>query len=185
MAVVGRPSAQILPADVGRPPAGGRDGGGVADVRRQDRSADTSRRARRRDMNLSDAGESRIHGYLFLLEQSLRTFLRRDVAADAVREVECHIRERVLDDDGLPNERDALNRLLEAMGPPHRPARAYSAELAVDEAVTTGRFAATVRAIVAMAFYTSEGFVVAIGLLCGYLISIALLFLAVLKPFFP
>ena len=76
-------------------------------------------------MNLSDAGESRIRGYLFLLEQSLRTFLRRDVAADAVREVESHIRERVLDDDGMPNERDALNRLLDAMGPPHRLARAY------------------------------------------------------------
>ena len=109
-------------------------------------------------MNLSDAGESRIRGYLFLLEQSLRRFLRRDVAADAVREVESHIRERVLDDDGMPNERDALNRLLEAMGPPHRLARAYSAELAVDEAVTTGRFVATVRAIFAMAFYTTEGF---------------------------
>lgn len=136
-------------------------------------------------MNLSDAGESRIRGYLFLLEQSLRTFLRRDVAADAVREVESHIRERVLDDDGMPNERDALNRLLEAMGPPHRLARVYSAELAVDEAVTTGRFVATVRAIFAMAFYTTEGFFVAFGLLCGYLISIAMLLVAVLKPFFP
>jgi uncharacterized membrane protein len=136
-------------------------------------------------MNLSDAGESRIRGYLLLLEQSLRTFLRRDVAADAVREVESHIRERVLDDDGMPNERDALNRLLEAMGPPHRLARAYSAELAVDEALTTGRFVATVRAIFAMAFYTTEGFFVAFGLLCGYLISIAMLLVAVLKPFFP
>jgi uncharacterized membrane protein len=136
-------------------------------------------------MNLSDAGESRIHGYLFLLEQSLRTFLRRDVAADAVREVESHIRERVIDDDGMPNERDALNRLLEAMGPPHRLARAYSAELAVDEAVTTGRIGATVRAIVAMAFYTTEGFFVAFGLLGGYLLSVAMLLVAVLKPFFP
>lgn len=136
-------------------------------------------------MNLSDAGESRIRGYLFLLEQSLRTFLRRDAAADAVREVESHIRERVLDDDGMPNERDALNRLLEAVGPPHRLARAYSAELAVDEAVTTGRFGAMVRAIFAMAFYTTEGFFVAFGLLCGYLISIAMLLVAVLKPVFP
>lgn len=42
-------------------------------------------------MNLSEAGESRIRGYLFMLESSLRTFLKRDVAADAVREVESHI----------------------------------------------------------------------------------------------
>jgi uncharacterized membrane protein len=136
-------------------------------------------------MNLSDAGESRIRGYLFMLEQSLRTFLRRDVAADAVREVESHIRERVLEDNGMPNERDALNRLLEAMGPPHRLARAYSAELAVDEAVTTGRFGATVRAVFAMAFYTTEGFFVALGLMYGYLISIGLLLVAILKPIFP
>jgi hypothetical protein len=71
-------------------------------------------------MNLSEAGESRIRGYLFMLESSLRTFLKRDVAADAVREVESHIRERVRETAAMPNERDALNRLLDALGPPHR-----------------------------------------------------------------
>jgi len=90
-------------------------------------------------MNLSEAGESRVRGYLFMLESSLRTFLRRDVAADAVREVESHIRERVRETEPMPNERDALNQLLEALGPPHRLARAYSAEMAVDEAVETHR----------------------------------------------
>jgi hypothetical protein len=90
-------------------------------------------------MNLSEAGESRVRGYLFMLESSLRTLLRRDVAADAVREVESHIRERVRETEPMPNERDALNQLLEALGPPHRLARAYSDEIAVVEAVSTGR----------------------------------------------
>ena len=86
-------------------------------------------------MNLSHDGESRIRGYLFMLENSLRTFLKREVVADAIREVESHIRERVRETEPMPNERDALNRLLDAIGPPHRLARAYSAELAADEAV--------------------------------------------------
>jgi uncharacterized membrane protein len=136
-------------------------------------------------MNLSKAGESRISGYLFLLDKSLRTFLRREVAADAVREVESHIRERVRETDAMPNERDALNRLLDALGPPHRLARAYSAEMAVDEAVATGRLVATARAILALAFYTTEGFFVGVGLLCGYMFSAACLLIAILKPIFP
>lgn len=136
-------------------------------------------------MNLSEAGEARINGYLFLLDKSLRTFLRREVAADAVREVASHIRERVAETEAMPNERDALNRLLDALGPPHRLARAYSTELAVDEAVTTGQLAATARAILALAFYTTEGFFVGIALLCGYMTSAAFLLVAVLKPIFP
>jgi uncharacterized membrane protein len=136
-------------------------------------------------MNLSEAGESRIRGYLFLLDKSLRTFLRREVAADAVREVESHIRERVREVEAMPNERDALNRLLDELGPPHRLARAYSAELAVDEAVTTGQIVAIARAVLALALQTTEGFFVGLGLLCGYLISIAFLLVAILKPIFP
>ncbi len=136
-------------------------------------------------MNLSDAGESRIRGYLFMLETSLRTFLRRDVVADAVREVESHIRERVRETEAMPNERDALNRLLDALGPPHRLARAYSAELAVDEAVSSGRFVATVRAIFVLASNTTEGFAVGVALLCGYLLSVACLVVALMKPIFP
>jgi uncharacterized membrane protein len=136
-------------------------------------------------MNLSEAGESRVRGYLFLLDKSLRTFLRRDVAADAVREVESHIRERVRETEPMPNERDALNRLLEALGPPHRLARAYSTEMAVDEAVITGRLIASARAILALAFYTTEGFFIGVALLCGYLMSVAFLLVAILKPIFP
>lgn len=136
-------------------------------------------------MTLSEAGEARINGYLFLLDKSLRTFLRRDVAADAVREVESHIRERVAETEAMPNERDALNRLLDALGPPHRLARAYSTELAVDEAINTGQLIATARAILALAFHTTEGFFVGVALLCGYLLSIAFLLVALLKPIFP
>ncbi len=46
-------------------------------------------------MKLSGVGESRVRGYLYVLERSLRTFLPREVVADAVREVESHIRERL------------------------------------------------------------------------------------------
>lgn len=136
-------------------------------------------------MILSETGEARINGYLFLLDKSLRTFLRREVATDAVREVESHIRERVAETEAMPNERDALNRLLDALGPPHRLARAYSTELAVDEAVTTGHLVATARAILALAFHTTEGFFVGVALFCGYIMSIAFLLVAILKPIFP
>ena len=136
-------------------------------------------------MNLSDDGEKRIRGYLFMLENSLRTFLKRDVVADAVREVESHIRERVRETEPMPNERDALNRLLDAVGPPHRLARAYSAEMAVDEAVATGRIGAMARAILALAVQTTEGFFVGVGLLCGYMLAAAFLLIAILKPIFP
>jgi hypothetical protein len=136
-------------------------------------------------MNLSEAGESRVRGYLFMLENSLRTFLRRDVVADAIREVESHIRERVRETEPMPNERDALNRLLDALGPPHRLARAYAAELAVDEAVTSGRIAAAVRAVLALALATTEGFFIGLALLIGYLLSVACLIVALAKPIFP
>jgi hypothetical protein len=136
-------------------------------------------------MNLSDDGESRIRGYLFMLESSLRTFLKRDVVADAVREVESHIRERVRETEPMPNERDALNRLLDAIGPPHRLARAYSAELAADEAVSSGRLWPTARAVFALALNTTEGFAVGVALLCGYLLSASCLIVALMKPIFP
>lgn len=136
-------------------------------------------------MNLSEAGESRVRGYLFMLESSLRTLLRRDVAADAVREVESHIRERVRETEPMPNERDALNQLLEALGPPHRLARAYSAEMAVDEAVSSGRLGATARALVALALNTARGFAVGLAFLIGYLAAAALLIVAAMKPVFP
>ena len=136
-------------------------------------------------MQLSDAGEARIRGYLFLLDRSLRTFLKREVASDAVREVESHIRERVREASPTPNERDALNRLLETLGPPHRLARAWSAELAVDEAVTTGRAWPLAKAVLALALHTAEGFAAGLALLIGYLLSFAMLLILVLRPFFP
>src|SRR6187401_975710 len=136
-------------------------------------------------MNLSDDGEARIRGYLFMLETSLKTFLKRDVVADAVREVESHIRERVRETEPMPNERDALNRLLDALGPPHRLARAYSAELAVDAAVSSGRLGAMARAIFVLASNTVEGFAVGVALLCGYLLSASCLLVALMKPIFP
>ena len=136
-------------------------------------------------MNLSEAGESRVRGYLFMLESSLRTFLRREIAADAVREVESHIRERVRETAPMPNERDALNALLDALGPPHRLARAYSAEMAVDEAVATGRFGATARALVALALHTARGLAVGLLLLVGYLMAAGFLIVAAVKPIFP
>jgi uncharacterized membrane protein len=136
-------------------------------------------------MQLSEAGEARVRGYLFMLESSLRTFLRRETAADAVREVESHIRERVRDTSAVPNERDALNRLLEAMAPPHRLARAYSAELAVDEAVASGHALATVKAVLALAFHTTEGFIAGFLILMGYLVGAVSLLVLALKPLFP
>jgi HAAS len=136
-------------------------------------------------MNLSADGEKRIRGYLFMLESSLRAFLKREVVADAVREVESHIRERVRETEPMPNERDALERVLEAIGPPHRLARAYSAELAVGEAVSSGRLWPTVRAVFALALNTAEGFLVGVALLCGNLLSVACLLVALAKPIFP
>jgi uncharacterized membrane protein len=136
-------------------------------------------------MNLSDAGESRVRGYLYMLDNSLRTFLRREVAADAVREVESHIRERVRETAPMPNERDALNRLLDELGPPHRLARAYSAELAVDEAVTSGKVVAVAMAIGKLALLTIEGFFAALGLFAGYMIGLACAVVAIARPFFP
>jgi uncharacterized membrane protein len=136
-------------------------------------------------MTLSEAGESRIRGYLYMLETSLRGSHKREFVADAVREVESHILERVREAEPMPNERDALNRLLEALGPPHRLARAYVAEMAVDEAVSTGRLGATARAIAVLALQTTEGFFAGVALLMGYLLSIGALLVAVAKPIFP
>ena len=46
-------------------------------------------------MKLTESGESRVRGYLYVFERSLRSFLSPAVAADAVREVESHIRDAV------------------------------------------------------------------------------------------
>jgi len=46
-------------------------------------------------MRLSEGGETRVQGYLFVLGQSLRSFLLQAVVADALQELESHIRERI------------------------------------------------------------------------------------------
>lgn len=136
-------------------------------------------------MNLTDTGESRVNGYLFVLARSLKSFLPADVARDAVREIESHLRERIASADGAPNERAALERILGELGPPLRVAQAYSTERTIDEAVTTGRTVPIARAIWHLATTTVVGFLAAFGLFFGYLLGVVFLLLALLKPIFP
>jgi uncharacterized membrane protein len=136
-------------------------------------------------MNLSQAGESRVNGYLFVLQRSLSSFLPRDVVSDAVREIESHLRERIAAADGAPNERDALERILAELGPPLKVAQAYSAERIVDEAVTTGRVVPTLRAVWHVAMSTVSGFFIGLALLLGYALGGSLVVVALMKPVFP
>jgi hypothetical protein len=136
-------------------------------------------------MKLSDSGESRVRGYLFVFERSLRTFLPRDIASDAVREVESHIREAAAQASGSPNERDALEQILEQLGPPLRVAQAYSLELVLDEAAATGRVVAVVRSLLRVAATGVSSFLATLGLFTGYAIGAAFVVIAALKPIFP
>lgn len=136
-------------------------------------------------MQLTSTGESRVNGYLFVLERSLKTFLPIEVARDAVREIESHVRERIAATDGGPNEREALERILLELGPPLRVAQAYSAERTIDEAVTTGRLVPMFRAVLNVAGMTIGGFFIALGLFIGYATSFAFFAIAILKPIFP
>ena len=63
-------------------------------------------------MKLTETGEARIRGYLFLLGRSLRASLPRPVAVDALAELESHIRERLAQAEPLPNEEAAVERVL-------------------------------------------------------------------------
>src|SRR5450830_358631 len=134
---------------------------------------------------LSETGESRVNGYLFVLERSLGTFLPHEVMRDAVREIESHLRERIASATAAPDERTALETILAELGPPLRVAQAYSAERTIDEAIATGRIVPMMRAIWHLAISTVIGFFTALGLLIGYIIGVALLFIAILKPIFP
>lgn len=136
-------------------------------------------------MNLTETGASRVNGYLFVLERSLKTFLPGDVAHDAVREIESHLRDRIAAADGAPNERDALERILAELGPPLRVAQAYSLERTVDEAVTTGRVVPMVRALWHLAVSTVAGFCAALGVTAGSFMGVATIGVAIAKPFFP
>jgi uncharacterized membrane protein len=136
-------------------------------------------------MQLTETGESRVNGYLFVLERSLKTFLAGDVVRDAVREIESHLRERLAAADGSPNERATVERILAELGPPLRVAQAYSAERTIDEAVATGRLVPMLHAVGHLAATTFIGFFAALGLLCGYLSAFGFFAIAVLKPIFP
>lgn len=136
-------------------------------------------------MQLTDTGESRVNGYLFVLERSLKTFLPADVVRDAVREIESHLRERIAAAEATPTERDALERILAELGPPLRVAQAYSAERTIEEAVATGRIVPMMRAIWHLAVSTVAGFFAAIALMFGYFVGIASIAVAAIKPFFP
>jgi uncharacterized membrane protein len=136
-------------------------------------------------MQLSDTGESRIRGYLYVLERSLRGFLPEAVALDASREVESHVRERVGETEPVPDERTALERVLAELGSPLKVARAYSLEMSAEEAVTTGRVMAIARTLFNLAALGIGGFFGALCAFVGYVTGLAFLAAAIMKPVFP
>jgi uncharacterized membrane protein len=136
-------------------------------------------------MKLSESGESRVRGYLYVFERSLRSFLAPKVAADAVREVESHIRDAVAQAGDAPDELDALERILTRLGPPMKVAQAYSLELVMDEAQTTGRLGPVFRSLFQTAATGITAFLGAFALFTGYSIGLASIAIAILKPIFP
>ena len=181
-------------------------------------------------MTLTEPGESRIRGYLFVLGRSLRSFLPPEVADDAVREVESHIRERIEQvearegprshaeaavtgaaakagenfehieggersrsraEAAVPgsaakaDERAVVERVLAELGPPLRVAQAYSQEMTLDEAVTTGRFIPMVRALWHMATTSVFGFAWVLLVFVGWTMGISFLAVAVVKVIVP
>ena len=136
-------------------------------------------------MTLSETGESRVRGYLFLLERSLRASVSRTLAQDAVREVDSHIRERVAESSGMPNEREALEGILTRLGSPSTVARAYSLELIMEEAAIGGRVTAVFRSLFHGAGIGVVEFLTALLLFTGYASGWAFISIAILKPIFP
>ncbi len=131
-------------------------------------------------MKLSETGEARVRGYLFVLGRSLRSSLPRDVAADALREIESHIRERLDEAADMPNESAAVERVLQQLGAPLRVARAYSTEAVVEEAVVSGRLVPTLRALWLLATGTIGGFFAALFAFVGYAFGVGFLVVAVM-----
>jgi HAAS domain-containing protein len=136
-------------------------------------------------VTLSETGQSRVNGYVFVLERSLVAVLPRDVARDAVREIDSHLRDRIAATAATPDERAALEKILSELGPPQRVAQAYSVERTVDEAVITGKLFAIVRAVWHVAMSGISGFLAALGVFIGYAIAAAFLILGIMKPVFP
>lgn len=136
-------------------------------------------------MTLSETGESRVRGYLYILERSLRASASAQLASDAVREVESHIRERVAESAGMPNEREALEGILLRLGSPSTVARAYSLEMIMEEAAVGGRMVAVLRSLFHAGATGVRGFLIALLLFLGYASGAAFISVAVLKPIFP
>jgi uncharacterized membrane protein len=136
-------------------------------------------------VTLSEPGEARVRGYLFVLERSLNIGLPREVTRDAVREIESHLRERIAAVTASADERVALEQILAELGPPLRVAQAYSAERTLDEAVLTGRVVPIVRAIWHLAVTTVVGFFAALCVFVGYVAGLAFLVIGAMKPIFP
>ena len=128
---------------------------------------------------------ARVRGYLFVLDRSLQSRLPRNVARDAVKEIETHINARVMETAAGDDERAALERILAELGTPLRVARAYSADKTLDEAVLTGRLLPILRAIANAAFATVFGFIAALVLFTGYVAGLAFLAIGIAKPIVP
>lgn len=102
-----------------------------------------------------------------------------------MREVESHIRERVEQIEEQPDERVALEKLLDSLGSPLKLAQIYAAEMTIEEAVTTGRASSVARVLWYGAGTTVGGFFTALALLFGYLAGAAFVVIALLKLLFP
>ena len=135
-------------------------------------------------MKLSEAGERRVRGYLFVLRRSLASFMPEDMAKESVLEVESHILERVSRMADVPDEAAALEDVLRHLGPPMRVAQAYAAEITFDEAIATGRPLPVLRALSYLSTSVG-GFFAALMLFAGYAVSLGFVLVAVLKPVFP
>jgi uncharacterized membrane protein len=120
-----------------------------------------------------------------VLGRSLRSFLPREVADDAVREVESHVRERLDQVGEGGDQRVTVERVLGELGPPLRVAQAYSAEMTLDEAETTGRFVPMLRAVWHMATTSVIGFAWALFAFIGWTLGVSFLLIAVVKIVFP
>ena len=136
-------------------------------------------------MRLTEPSEARIRGYLFVLKRSLPGWLPAATAGDALREVESHIRDRAEQVEALPDERAALEDILDHLGAPSRVAAAYATEMAVDEALASGRILAIARALGRIAVSAVVGFFTFLALFLGYGMGLSFLLMAVLKPISP
>ena len=136
-------------------------------------------------MKLSDGGVARVRGYLFVLDRSLQSRLPKNVARDALKEIESHINARVAETDAGHDERLALERILAELGTPLRVARAYSADKNLDEAVLSGKLLPIFRSIGHAAITTVAGFFCALVLFTGYVSGAAFLVIGLAKPIFP